>query len=113
VVVIVILGILAAVAVPKFVDLKSNANAAALDGIVGNIASASAINYAARSADATKGIKTVDLTCQGAVAALLEDGLPAGYTFDNTTALVAGANTCVTTQTSSTNTKNVSILGVN
>ena len=41
VVVIVILGILAAVAVPRFVDLQDEANTAALDGVAGAISSAS------------------------------------------------------------------------
>lgn len=45
VMVIVILGVLAAVALPKFVDLKSDAQAAALQGVAGGLSSASAINY--------------------------------------------------------------------
>lgn len=47
VMVIVILGILAAVALPKFIDLSSNAEDAAIRGVAGNMSSASAINYAA------------------------------------------------------------------
>jgi MSHA pilin protein MshA len=46
VMVIVILGVLAAVALPKFVDLKSDANKAAAAGIAGALASANSINYA-------------------------------------------------------------------
>ncbi len=46
IVVIVILGILAATAVPKFVDLKADANAAAVAGVAGALSSASAINAA-------------------------------------------------------------------
>jgi MSHA pilin protein MshA len=45
VMVIVILGVLAAVALPKFVDLKSDAQQASLAGFGGALASASAINY--------------------------------------------------------------------
>jgi MSHA pilin protein MshA len=45
VMVIVILGVLAAVALPKFVDLKSDAQLASTQGIAGALASASAINY--------------------------------------------------------------------
>lgn len=45
VMVIVILGVLAAVALPKFVDLKGDANDAAMKGVAGAAASASAINY--------------------------------------------------------------------
>jgi MSHA pilin protein MshA len=46
VMVIVILGILAATALPKFVDLRSDANKAVADGFGGALSSASAINYA-------------------------------------------------------------------
>lgn len=46
VMVIVILGILAAVALPKFVDLKSDAAKAAADGTAGALSSANSINYA-------------------------------------------------------------------
>lgn len=50
VVVIVILGILAAVALPKFVDLSKEASTAAAEGVAGAISSASAINFAAKKA---------------------------------------------------------------
>lgn len=46
IVVIVILGILAATALPKFVDLKADANTAAVAGIAGGLSSASAMNAA-------------------------------------------------------------------
>ncbi|MHB8848607.1 MAG: prepilin-type N-terminal cleavage/methylation domain-containing protein [Burkholderiales bacterium] len=45
VVVIVILGILAATALPKFIDLTGNANQAAVQGVAGGLSSASSINY--------------------------------------------------------------------
>jgi MSHA pilin protein MshA len=45
VMVIVILGVLAATALPKFVDLKSDANKAAAAGFSGALASTNAINY--------------------------------------------------------------------
>lgn len=46
VMVIVILGILAAVAIPRFIDLQGNAAQAAVDGVAASMGSASAINYA-------------------------------------------------------------------
>ncbi len=49
VVVIVILGILAATALPKFVDLSTEAGNAAAQGVAGAIASATAINYGAKA----------------------------------------------------------------
>lgn len=50
VMVIVILGILAATAIPRFVDLSADAERAAADGVRSGLASASAINYATRAA---------------------------------------------------------------
>ena len=50
VVVIVILGILAATALPKFVDLSGEAETAALNGIAGALSSAASINYSACAA---------------------------------------------------------------
>jgi len=51
VVVIVILGILAAVALPKFINLSADAANAAAKGVAGSIASGTSINFAARSAN--------------------------------------------------------------
>lgn len=53
VMVIVLVGILAAVAIPKFVDLKADAALSASKGVAGALASASAINYAANKANPT------------------------------------------------------------
>lgn len=76
VMVIVILGILAAVAIPQFIDLKSDAQTAAVAGVGGALASASAINYAARSANTAKGVAIA--SCAN-VANALQGGLPSGY----------------------------------
>lgn len=113
VMVIVILGILAATALPKFVDLKSDAQASALAGVQGAIASASAINFASRSANSAKGVATTGgtLTCQTAAAAVLQGGLPTGYSL-NTTATVAGDNTCTLTLSGYTPTATVNIIGI-
>ena len=46
VMVIVILGVLAAVAIPKFVDLKTDAYLASAKGYAGALSSANAINFA-------------------------------------------------------------------
>ncbi|WP_457335760.1 type II secretion system protein [Rhizobacter sp. P5_C2] len=75
VMVIVILGVLAAVAMPKFVDFKSDAQQAAIDGVAGALSSASAINYAAFQAG--KGVALAN--CTGAEAVLQGAKLPTGY----------------------------------
>jgi MSHA pilin protein MshA len=50
IVVIVILGILAATALPKFIDMSADARNAAATGVAGALASGTAINYAAKAA---------------------------------------------------------------
>lgn len=66
--VIVILGVLSAVAIPKYLDLKSDANLAAVQGVAGSLGSAAAVNFAARTANNTKGVAMTD--CQHAAYAL-------------------------------------------
>ena len=59
VVVIVILGILAATALPKFIDMSTQASTAAAAGIAGGISSAAAINYGGRKAGAATAVAYV------------------------------------------------------
>lgn len=88
VMVIVILGILAATALPKFVDLKSDAQTAALSGVAGAVSSAFAVNAAARSANSAKGVAvTGTVTIATAVDSVMQGGLPSGYS-------VSGSATC-------------------
>ena len=105
VVVIVILGILSAVALPKFINLSGEAAQAAAQGVAGAISSATAINYAARKASSAAGAGPI-LSCANAntnIATLLSGGMPTGYT------LTAGAgctdgntDTCTVTNTNVT-----------
>lgn len=74
--VIVILGVLGAVAIPKFVDLSSDAQVAATRGVAGGISSASAINYSSRKANGSLGFAITQ--CEDA-GTLLQGGLPNGY----------------------------------
>lgn len=111
VMVIVILGILAATALPRFIDLRTEANAAALQGVVGAINSASAINFGASAAGNAAAVTTIGLTCQTAAAAILQGGVPADYTLDNVTALVAGNNVCAVTPPAGA-AANATIIGV-
>lgn len=97
VMVIVLVGILAAVAIPKFVDLGSDARAAALSGVAGGLTSAAAVNYASRKANATKGAAVANCSDAGA---LLQGGLPSGYTV--TAGAIAADATVVCTLTQTT-----------
>ena len=82
IVVIVILGILAATALPKFIDLSSDAKGAALKGVAGASASAMTINYSGCAVTqhvptAGKCVKVANCSTLGS---LLQGGIPAGYT---------------------------------
>ncbi len=82
VMVIVILGILAAVAIPKFVDLSSEARTAAADGVAGAAASAMAINYAGCAAvnNAVTANKCVQVSTCAGVTGLVQGFNTATYT---------------------------------
>ena len=99
VMVIVILGILAAVAIPKFVNLKGDAQTAATQGIAGSLASASAVNYAARSSGNTTDTVAV-LNCSS-VAGALQGGLPSPYTVASA-AVTAGSTVSCTLSNNAT-----------
>ena len=91
--VIVILGILAAIALPKFISIKSDAQLAALQGVVGAVNSAFAVNYAGNLANSTKGaaITGTAMAISQAVGNVMQGGaLPSGY------AVVAGSISCST-----------------
>ena len=99
--VIVILGILAATAIPRFVDLQGAAREATTNGIAGSIASASALNYAGGvsvSAGLTvAGTQTITNGNAADATALLETGSGFTVTDDNTGNYnIACANNVVT-----------------
>ncbi|WNO09907.1 type II secretion system protein [Teredinibacter sp. KSP-S5-2] len=80
--VLVILGILAATAVPRFVDLSDAAETAALQSIAGSIESASALNHAvdvANEAGLTLDTPVNTLNCNTAAALMQGGALPDGY----------------------------------
>ena len=91
VIVIVVLGLLAAVAVPKYIDLSSDARTAATTSIAGSLSSANAINYAGRSVNASKG--SAISNCTG-VGSLLQGGLPSGYTITSAVVAVGATVSC-------------------
>ena len=80
--VIVILGILAAVAVPKFVDLSQAAKEAAVKGAAGALSSASALNHAnniANDAGLTTTTTIVAVANCTDVANILDGGLDSQF----------------------------------
>lgn len=97
VMVIVILGILAATALPKFTDLKTDAAKAATDGVAGALSSASALNKAQRLANSTKGSSVASNAACTLAGTLLEGGLPTGYTISAASIGNATGGTCTVT----------------
>lgn len=102
IVVIVILGILAATALPKFIDMRSEAESAAVQGVAGAAAAAMNLNYSGCSltnnvVTANKCVK-VD-SCED-VALLLQGGIDTSKYHLTTTSLgstLGGTVTCVAT----------------
>jgi MSHA pilin protein MshA len=98
VVVIVILGILAAVALPKFIDIQTEARIAAAQGVAGGVASGSAINYSAYLAKGSSigvGVVAVTTCTTGDLGGVISGGFPTGYSVAGTmTAVVGMASAC-------------------
>ena len=99
IIVIIILGILAAVAIPNYINLKQEAAQAAVNGVAGSISSAMAVNFAGRSANPALGVAVNNCTAGSTV---LRGGLPtSGGVYAITAAAVAAgaAATCTLTFT--------------
>ena len=92
VVVIVILGILAATALPKFVDLRTDASEAAFQGVRGAAGSAMAVNYAgcAVANNVVTANKCVAVDNCDDTASIMQGGLPAGYSVTANALLLNG-----------------------
>lgn len=90
--VIVILGILATVAVPRFLDLSGNAQTAAAESIAASLSSASSMNAAACKVKNAGALPAIT-TCASAVILLEGGALPNGYTVGGT------APSCTVTHT--------------
>lgn len=113
--VIVILGILAATAVPRFVNLQDEAALAAVRGVAGSIESGAALNHAVDIAveagltsTATDPFFNVDNCSDGGL--LLTSGLPAGYAITAAAVADKAAVTCTLTGVSG-QTANFVIIG--
>jgi MSHA pilin protein MshA len=74
IIVIAIVGVLAAVAIPKFTSLSAEANTAAAQGMAGALASATTTNYALKSAGKAAASVTTCSTVSAALAGGMTDG---------------------------------------
>jgi len=95
VIVIVILGILAVIAIPQFIDLSGDANKAAVQGVAGALAAANAVNYAARKENSTNGVAVAN--CTAVASALLNATLPTGYSITSLAITAGTTSVCTVT----------------
>ena len=108
VIVIVIIGILAAVAIPKFTTLTSDAQGAAAQAIAGALGSASSTNYALRSGFPTKGFAIANCN---ALDQTLQGGLPSGYSIASLSLSPAGTTGTCTVAGTGANTQSATFVG--
>ena len=115
VVVIVILGILAATALPKFIDLRTEASTAAVQGVAGGMASAMANNYA--GCQAVNNVPTAN-KCEvinncNAVGTIMQGGVDTSkYTVTAQAISATGATATCTVQTVATPTFSATFAGI-
>ena len=89
IVTIVLIGILATIAVPRFINLSTTSRQNATNSIAASLTAASASNFAKRTANSSTG--SVVLNCTD-IGPLISGGLPAGYTI---TSLAVSAGSSV------------------
>ncbi|MFA7382164.1 MAG: prepilin-type N-terminal cleavage/methylation domain-containing protein [Desulfurivibrionaceae bacterium] len=88
IVVIVILGILSAVAIPKYADFKTDAQKAAANGVLGGAQGASAMNFAAIIMGKAGFTAITNATT---LVGALDGGLPSGWALQDTGATCLAA----------------------
>lgn len=110
--VLIIVGILSAIALPKFVGLKGEAQASALLANKQAIETGSIVNDGMRQIDSLQGQTTLSLSCNDAAALVLTNGLPTGYSLDTKNSLAAGDNVCTLSLAGYTPTVTLNIIGI-
>lgn len=92
--VVAIVGIMAALALPKFIDLSSQAARPTAASVAGAVSAGSAANFAARKAgklDGTRAMGSPGTCSRGALGTLIQGGLPSGFV---AAAALAGEDDC-------------------
>lgn len=103
IVVIVILSILAATALPKFVDISGDANQSVAHGVAGALSSAAAINFA--NAKASSGGAAYSPSC--AASNLQSGAFPTDCSVGAVSACTSGNATCTVTCAGKNSTANL------
>ena len=88
IIVLVLIGILAAIAVPRFINLNTSSRQNATNAVAASLTTASSTNFAKRTANSAQGSTVNNCTNIGP---LLSGGLPAGYSITSL-AITAGTS---------------------
>ncbi len=107
--VVVLLGILAAVAVPRFLDVSPEAKQAATDSVAATLSAASANNFAIRKASASKGTAVTNCVNIGSLKPGL---LPVGFNITSQALANEEEALCVVTHADATTTANFRGIGI-
>jgi len=99
IVVLLIIGVLAKMAIPRFINQSTTAQSNTTNSLAGALAAMSADNFAKRSANSSSGVTIAN--CQ-TVANLLPSGLPSGYTITSLAIANGSSATCTLNGPSST-----------
>ena len=91
VIVLLLTGILAVFAVPRFLNLSTQSNQTATTALAASLGTVSASNYARRSANSSQG--SVVSNCAD-IGPLLPGGLPSGYGIVSLAISAGGSATC-------------------
>lgn len=95
IIVIVVLGILTVLVLPKFIDLSGDANSAAVKGVAGALSSANQINYIARKENVSNGVSVTN--CTSIAGALVNSTLPTGYSITSLAIPAGTTSVCTVT----------------
>jgi MSHA pilin protein MshA len=110
VIVIIILGIIAATALPQFIDLSTEAKVAGVKGVAGALSSANSENYAARKVRNIYGVAISN--CVG-VANALSGGLPVSYVITSKSLSLDVTSACIVTYRGTTISASFIATGIN
>lgn len=91
---IIIIGILVVMAVPKYIDITSDARSANVNSVAGALSSTNAANYARRKQNPAAGSAVANCT---AIGSILTGGLPSGFTITPASVAVDTMVTCTVT----------------
>ncbi|MFM2119379.1 MAG: hypothetical protein RL722_847 [Pseudomonadota bacterium] len=118
IVVIVILGVLAATALPKFIDMRSDAEQASVNGVAGAAAAAMNINYGgcALTGNVVTANKCVKISACSDAGTIMQGGMPSGFSAAASGTDIGATNgntaTCTVTKTVGTTDYTANFTGV-